>query len=112
MTTRFVSAADLPEDPLNAAADFHTRILPELRENWDRIEEIIVSFDAAGHEHHAWRLAAIQQLAREAAPCRVNGVVVSPDHLAAAAEAINYLSTAPGITGQILTVDGKSGEND
>jgi hypothetical protein len=53
-------------------------------------------------------LAAVQELAREAAPKRVNGI--AGDDPRAIAETLVYLAAAPGITGQLLAVDGKSGE--
>ena len=61
-------------------------------------------FEPADHTHHAWRLAAIQALAREIAPHRINGIVGNDD--SAIQLTIDYLSNAPGITGQLLEVDG------
>ena len=106
MTARFVRSTGLPETPLDAAAEFYERILPAIREDWDGVEEIVVSFEAADHSHRAWRLAAIQELAREATPCRVNGVVMSKDDHLASTEVLNYLHKAPGVTGQLFAVDG------
>lgn len=109
MPARFVQATGLPEAPLDAAVDFYARVLPEIRGEWGGAEEIVIGFEPAGHEHRAWRLAAIQDLAREAAPCRVNGVVGNDDD--AVAETLTFLESAPGVTGQLLAVDGKSNRN-
>ena len=103
-----VTAADLPESPLDAAAQFHAAIVPVIREKLAEATEIVVNFGPAEHSHRAWRLAAIQELAREAAPVRVNGLV-GPDGEGAHA-VMRFLENAPGITGQLLAVDGKSGE--
>jgi hypothetical protein len=107
MTVRLVRATGLPESPLDAAMDFYSRILPAVREGPGAVEEIVVGFEPAGHEHHAWRLAAIQELAREMAPCRVNGVVMPAANPVGCAEALNYLHRAPGITGQLLSVQSR-----
>ena len=47
-----------------------------------------------------WRRAAIQELAREAAPCRVNAVQATTDGRWRGAG--DYLERAPGMTGQLL----------
>jgi hypothetical protein len=70
------------------------------------VPALALIFPPAGHEHKAWRLAAIQGLARELAPGRVNGIVGADQ--AAVAETVAFLAHAPGITGQVLEVDGNS----
>ena len=113
MTLAMYSAEDLPPAPLEAAAHFYSRILPAIREDLPHIAEVIVTFARADHAHQAWRLAAIQALAREAAPKRVNGIVGGD--LDAVRGVCDFLERAPGITGQLLAVggdvDGKSGES-
>jgi hypothetical protein len=52
-------------------------------------------------------VAAIQGLAREAAPCRINGIVGHPGNLVGTAEALNFVHANPGITGQLLAVGRK-----
>jgi hypothetical protein len=99
----------LPDNPLDAAGIFHADYLPKVRGNPDRAEQIVVCFPPAGHEHRGWRLAAIQELARELAPVRANAVAGSDP--VAIAQAMHFLAQAPGITGQILAVDGNSGGN-
>jgi hypothetical protein len=64
--------------------------------------DVVLVFKPAGHEHHAWRLAAVQGLARELAPIRVNAV--AGDDEIAINDAVLFLNDAPGITGQLLAV--------
>jgi hypothetical protein len=96
----------LPESALDAAAAFHTEWLPRARADGD----LVLVFPAAPYDHRGWRLAAVQDLAREAAPKRVNAVAGEDEQ--AIAETLAWLSAAPGITGQLLAVDGKSGAKD
>ncbi|WP_338243851.1 Rossmann fold domain-containing protein [Aurantiacibacter hainanensis] len=101
-----IEARPLPEAPLDAAAAFHARILPEARRAAG--SDIVLLFDSADHTHEHWRTAAVEELAREAAPSRVNGAVGgSSDAVAALCD---YLGSAPGVTGQLFAVDGNSRE--
>jgi hypothetical protein len=53
-------------------------------------------FPPANHEHRGWRLAAVQQLAREHAPRRVNAVETDDEEaLANAALALSAKRTRP-----------------
>jgi len=105
----FVNARGLADSPLDAASQFHARIVPPLREAMKRNAVLVVCFDPADHSHRAWRLAAIQDLAREAAPsCRINAVVGELN--GASADVLAFLGRSPGVTGQILEVDAISGE--
>lgn len=89
----------LPDGPLDAAAEFHARVLPELPQGGD----LVLVFPSAGHDHRAWRLAVVQGLARERAPGRANAIESDdPEAIAAAAR---YLSAAPGVTGHLLVLD-------
>ena len=95
----------LPEGALDAAAAFHGEWLPRARAMVDPPrdgEDLLLIFPPALYHHRGWRLAAVQGLAREAAPARVNGVV--GDDEAAIAETVEWLAGAPGITGQLLEV--------
>jgi hypothetical protein len=65
-------------------------------------EDIALVFQPAPYDHRAWRLAAIQDFARQAAPRRVNGVVGESEQAIAATLA--WLEQAPGVTGQLLSV--------
>jgi hypothetical protein len=118
----FLAVYDLPEAPLDAAAHFYAEQVPVarkiLKNEWSQMsdlpddivgsmeerdfDELVFLFPPAGNEHRGWRLAAIQALAREAAPKRVNGVV--GDDLNGTDKVRDWLANAPGITGQLLAV--------
>lgn len=102
MAQALVAANGLPESPLDAALHFYQRHVPQILAAGD---DCAVLFDPADHSHHAWRLAAVQQLARDVAPARVNAVVGGDD--AAIADVLAYLAKAPGVTGQLLAVADK-----
>ena len=97
-----IDARDLPEGALDAAAAFHARIVPMVRENSG--DDLAVLFSLADHTHNHWRKAAIGELAREAAPSRVNGVACG--NAAKLEQIIDYLASAPGVTGQMFEADG------
>lgn len=92
----------LPDSALAAAAEFHAKVLPLLNPPRDG-EGLLLVFPPADYTHRAWRLAAVQGLAREHAPIRVNGV--ASDDEAAIAAALHYLAQAPGVTGQYWPLD-------
>jgi hypothetical protein len=92
----------LPEAALAAAAEFHARVLPGISPSTSG-EDLLLVFLPADHTHRAWRRAAVQALAREHAPNRVNAV--ASDDEAAIAAARDYLSHAPGVTGQYWPLD-------
>jgi hypothetical protein len=104
VTSRIIPIVDLPADPLAAAAEFHARELPRIRHNLiaQTTSDVVLVFRPAGHEHQAWRLAAVQGLARELAPIRVNGVAGEDE--SAVTDAGLFLNDAPGITGQLLSL--------
>jgi hypothetical protein len=99
---RVVRVGPLPEAALEAAAEFHGRVLPELDPPRSG-EDLVLLFPPAPHDHRGWRLAAVQDLARAAAPARVNGVVGGNEQ--AIADTIAYLERSPGVTGQLLPVE-------
>jgi len=95
----------LPEEPLAAAADFHARVLPGIEATLGAgADPLTLVFLPGSHRHRAWRLAAIQSLARAFAPSRVNGV--ESDDEAAIAVACDWLAGAGAVTGQFLPLDG------
>lgn len=107
---RLVDARDLPAGPIDAAADFLGRIALEVRSAiQSRDLPLCVVFAPADHRHSAWRRAAIQELAREAAPGRINAI--AGDDEVAVAAAADYLGGAPGVTGQYLPLDGAGAGN-
>ncbi|MXO60272.1 hypothetical protein GRI89_12060 [Altererythrobacter salegens] len=65
-------------------------------------EDLVIVFPPATHEHRGWRLAAVQNLARVAAPLRVNGIAANDE--TAIARTLAFLQDAPGVTGQVLEV--------
>ncbi len=67
-------------------------------------EDVTIIFPPADHTHRGWRLAAVQSLARDLAPVRVNAVASNDE--AAIQSALAYLAAAPGLTGQCLPLDG------
>lgn len=97
----------LPASPLDAAEAFYEAWMPQARAS-ARTEDTVIVFPSAAPDHRNWRLAAVQDLAREAAPKRVNGIVGDDDEAVAAT--FHWLASAPGVTGQLLAVDGKSAE--
>ena len=96
---RRIEASDLPEEPLEAAAQFYAQTAPGL----DTDEDLLIVFPSADHRHRGWREAAVQELARTCAPHRINAVV--GDDAAAIDAAAAYLAAAPGVTGQVLVLD-------
>ena len=96
---------ELPDEATAAAARFHAEVLPRvLAEIAGAPGSLVLAFAPAGPEHRGWRLAVVQGLAREHAPLRINAV--EGDDEAAIAAAIRYLDSAPGVTGQLLPLDG------
>jgi hypothetical protein len=89
---------------LAASAQFHARDLPQIAPLVPGCEDgLLIVFPPADHEHDGWRLAAVQSLARESAPRRVNAAQGGSE--AAVAALADYLARAPGITGQYWALD-------
>ena len=93
-----VRVGPLPDDALSAAAQFYAEVLPQIAPGDETTLTLI--FRPADHSHRAWRLAAVQNLARRLAPIRVNALASADE--AAIAAAHTYLANAPGVTGQYL----------
>ena len=101
----------LPERPLDAAGTYLQHHLEQARKALADGDDVVLAFPPAGHEHHEWRRALVQGLAREAAPeRRVNGVI-GRDGDGAVAEIAGWLLSQAGITGQILAADGQMAIN-
>ncbi|AXB77659.1 Rossmann fold domain-containing protein [Novosphingobium sp. P6W] len=95
----------LAEDALEAAADFHARLLPSIEMTLlGGADPLTLVFLPAGSDHRAWRLAAVQGLARRFAPSRLNAV--ESDDAKAIAATQGWLAEAGGVTGQMLSLDG------
>mgnify|MGYP004704009073 CR=1 FL=1 len=93
----------LGDDPLVAAARFHAEVLPRAVEAAAGAEHLALVFTPADHTHRGWRLAVIQGLARDLAPCRVNAI--ASDDEAGIAAALAWLAKADGVTGQYWPLD-------
>ena len=120
----------LPDEALAAAAHFHAAVLPELLELFktspflfrggagcggcppEAVQSetsegeglgFVLIFHPADHTHHGWRLAAVQSLARQFVPLRINALASVDAKAIGAAE--SYLATAQGVTGQFLSLD-------
>lgn len=107
MPNAVLTIEGLPDNPLDAAAYFYAEVLPDIRRDFALMPtfDLTIVFDPAGHEHRAWRLALVQELARDHAPARVNAI--ASDDEAATKAAVAWLQAAPGVTGQLLPLDGK-----
>jgi hypothetical protein len=90
----------LPQDALGAAACFHADFLPQAMAAQG---DLLLVFPPADHTHGAWRLAAVEGLARAKAPLRVNAVAGEDE--AGLAAAMAFLAQAQGVTGQLLPLD-------
>lgn len=100
-----VAVGALPEHPIDAAATFYARVVPQARSLLSGgAGSVVLVLPPAGPDHVGWRQAAIQSLAREAAPARVNAVIGN-DPLVID-RTIAWLETADAITGQCFTLDG------
>ena len=101
---RVVRVGPLPHRAIEAAAEFHAKVVPEVLHpsRSQAGEDLVLIFPPAPYDHHGWRLAAVQDLARAAAPAKVNGIV--GDDAEAIAATLAWLEQAPGITGQLLSV--------
>lgn len=99
------SVGALPDGALAAAAHFHAKVLPGVIDalRTTSAAQFILVFAPTDHTHRGWRLAAVQGLAREHAPLRINGIEGDDDVAIAAAAA--YLGSADGVTGQFLPLD-------
>lgn len=110
MAQAVVRIGSLPDGALEAAREFHATVLPQAMAQMGPRpgSDLVLVFPAAPYDHRAWRAAAVQDLARVAAPVRVNALSGGDEE--GVAEALAYLAAAPGVTGQLLAVDGKTGE--
>ena len=106
MAQRQINIKGLPAGPLDAAAAFYQRELPEILDDGDILpqHDLVLVFEPAGPAHRGWRRAAVQDLARQYAPIRINAL--ESDDEEAIVAALAYLDQAPGLTGQLLPLDG------
>ncbi len=94
---------ELPAHAVEAAARFHAHWLPRIRE---RLNEgaLVVALPRAPYDHVDWRRAAARDLARMAAPTRIN--LIGGGNETARAATLAYLGDASGVTGQYLVLHG------
>lgn len=96
-----IHVGPLADEPLEAAADFHARLLPGIEAALGGgSDPLTLVFLPASIEHRGWRLAIVQGLARRFAPSRINAL--EADAPATIAAAVRWLSGAGGVTGQLL----------
>ncbi len=95
----------LPESALDAASAFAAFHLEAARAMLADPETtaLVILLPPAAHDHRDWRRALARDLAREAAPKRVNVVAGNPGEARAAT--LRFLADAPGVTGQYLVCD-------
>ena len=95
----------LPDDALDAAAEFHVRWVDQALDSLAHgAGALAIVVPPAAYDHAGWRRAAVRDLARKAAPARVN--MLAGDDEQALAATLAYLAAAPGVTGQLLALDG------
>jgi hypothetical protein len=96
-----LALSGLGDDPVAAAARFYAQYGAQAQ-TMAAQGDLALVFPVADHTHRAWRLAAVQGLARGAVPHRVNALEGPPVQAA-----IDYLAGAAGVTGQLLPIDGQ-----
>jgi len=99
---RLVEVTDLPQGALDAAAAFMALHLAPVRAALAQpgMSALAIVLRPAPRNHDDWRRALARDLAREAAPCRVNVVAGEPG--TALEAGLRFLADAPGVTGQYL----------
>ena len=100
---RQIEVTLLPEGALDAQTAFMALHLEAARALLADPETnaLAVILPPAAHDHRDWRLALARDLAREAAPKRVN--VVAGVEGEARKSVLHFLEDAPGVTGQYLS---------
>lgn len=95
----------LPEGALDAAGAFMALHLAKARAILAEpgTTALAIVFPPAPHNHRDWRFALARDLAREAAPKRVNVVAGTPG--AARTATLRFLADALAVTGQYLSCD-------
>lgn len=107
MTQAILPITDLPVQALDAAAHFHAEYLPQARELLEGpVDALLLHFPSDDASQRGWQLAAVQSLARMAAPKRVNAIA-GPEQ-PSSSDIADWLEAAPGITGQLLRFGGNA----
>jgi hypothetical protein len=99
---RQIEVGLLPESALDAACAFMAFHLEAARVLLAQPDctALAIILPPAGHDHRDWRLALARDLAREAAPKRVN--IVAGIAGETREQTLRFLADAPGVTGQYL----------
>jgi hypothetical protein len=99
---RLLAAEHLPEGALDAAGTFMAFHLEAARGALSEPDctALAIILAPAAHDHADWRRTLARDLAREAAPKRVNVLAGSPG--AAREAGLRFLADAPGVTGHYL----------
>jgi hypothetical protein len=99
---RHLEAGLLPDGALDAAGAFMAFHLEAARAMLadPATTALAILLPPAPHDHRDWRLAIARDLAREAAPRRVNVIAGLPGDAREAT--LQFLSDAHGLTGQYL----------
>ena len=100
MSHRVIEVDELPDEPLAAAGAFHSDWAGTVRQALGESPCVTLILSPADESHRDWRVAIVRDLARIAAPGRVN--MVSRGSEESLRTALDYLASAPGITGQYL----------
>jgi len=99
---RQIEVGLLPDAALDAAGAFMAFHLQSARAllNQSDCTALAIILPPAAHDHRDWRLALARDLAREAAPRRVNVVAGPPGETLD--QTLRFLADAPGVTGQYM----------
>ena len=100
MSHRVIEVDGLPDEPLEAAGAFHSDWSAKVREALSKSACVTLVLSPGDESHRDWRVASVRDLARIAAPGRVN--IVTRGSEESLRTALDYLANAPGITGQYL----------
>jgi len=97
-----IEVGTLPDSPLDASGAFMAFYLEAARALLadPACSALVIILPPAGRDHRDWRRALARDLAREAAPRRVNVVAGIPG--TARNDVLHFLADAPGVTGQYL----------
>ena len=104
MAQAVLRVESLSDSAVEAASAFHAKHLPQAQELLDgSADNLAIVLPAAPYDHADWRRALARDLARTHAPKRVN--VIGSDDPAAIAATLDYLESAPGVTGHYLSLN-------
>ncbi|NCP14127.1 MAG: hypothetical protein GW858_08195 [Sphingomonadales bacterium] len=99
---RRIDVGLLPDNALDASTAFMAFHLEAARATLAEADcsALAIVLPPAAHDHRDWRMALARDLAREAAPKRVNVIAGLPGEAREAT--LRFVSDAPGVTGQYL----------